>query len=177
MMPGEIQCIARDVAARTPCNFLVFGVGNDSQYWHALNGGGRTVFLEDSHDWMQRVVQRNPALDVRLVSYATRRSEWRNMLGSHRDGELVMPRDVEGDSWDVVLVDAPRSDRNSAPGRMQSIAAAAKLVSAGGSIFVHDCHRALERAYCDFYFGNGRLVHRGWRLRHYSAPLQEARLR
>ena len=42
----EISVTARVLERKSPCNFLVFGLGHDSLMWTALNQGGRTVFLE-----------------------------------------------------------------------------------------------------------------------------------
>ncbi|PRQ47529.1 putative glucuronoxylan 4-O-methyltransferase [Rosa chinensis] len=42
----DILVSARILAKRTPCNFLVFGLGRDSLMWAALNYGGSTVFLK-----------------------------------------------------------------------------------------------------------------------------------
>ncbi|KAK8447477.1 hypothetical protein SEVIR_8G082500v4 [Setaria viridis] len=43
---AEAGAAARVLAARTPCNLLVFGLGPASALWVALNHGGRTLFLE-----------------------------------------------------------------------------------------------------------------------------------
>src|SRR5207302_10994417 len=64
-----IQLTARQLARITAavrshpgCRLLVFGLGNDSAYWHAINRGGRTVFLEDDAGWMRTVLARHPEL-------------------------------------------------------------------------------------------------------------------
>lgn len=44
---SEISISLRILQKKSPCNFLVFGLGHDSLMWNALNHGGRTVFLEE----------------------------------------------------------------------------------------------------------------------------------
>ena len=38
----------------SPCNFLVFGLGHDAVIWKQINHGGRTVFLEDDKNWIDK---------------------------------------------------------------------------------------------------------------------------
>jgi glucuronoxylan 4-O-methyltransferase len=167
LLPSELQVIAREVLRRAPCRMLVFGAGNDSVFWSALNVGGETVILEDNAEWVRRVAATAPTLDLRFVSYTSRRAEWRRMLGTYADRAMALPGDVRTCAWDVILVDGPRGSDDQSPGRMQSITAAAALIAEGGSILVHDCNRPVERAYCDYYLGSAQLLFRSWRLRHY----------
>lgn len=55
-------------------------------------------------------------------------------------------------------------------GRIQSIYTASHLASGPGEtdVFVHDCHRDVERAYCDVYFGDSDLLTTVHHLRHYQ---------
>jgi glucuronoxylan 4-O-methyltransferase len=168
LLPSELQVIAREVLRRAPCRMLVFGAGNDSVFWAALNVGGETVILEDTAEWVRRVAAIAPTLTLRSVSYTSRRAEWRRMLGTYADRAMALPGDVRARAWDVILVDGPRGSDDQSPGRMQSITAASALIAEGGSVLVHDCNRPVERAYCDYYLGGAELVFRSWRLRHYQ---------
>lgn len=50
----EISVSLRVLEKKSPCNFLVFGLGHDSLMWTALNHGGRTVFLEEDQSWIDQ---------------------------------------------------------------------------------------------------------------------------
>ncbi|MBX9961696.1 MAG: hypothetical protein K2Y35_01485 [Burkholderiales bacterium] len=148
-------------------NLLVFGVGNDSTFWRCLNAGGRTVFLEDNEEWMRLVKKRDPGVDARLVTYKTQIEDWRAGLLDTEIPDLDLPSDVRAQKWDGVIVDAPAGWAPGQPGRMKSIREAARLGRTGGHVFVHDCDREVERAYCDRYLRRERLAREIGRLRHY----------
>ncbi|KAF5789821.1 putative glucuronoxylan 4-O-methyltransferase [Helianthus annuus] len=48
----EISITKKILDQKSPCNFLVFGLGHDSLMWSALNFNGRTVFLEEDKAWI-----------------------------------------------------------------------------------------------------------------------------
>ena len=54
---------ARVLEKKSPCNFLVFGLGHDGLMWNALNHGGRTIFLEEDESWIQQMRRRFPMLE------------------------------------------------------------------------------------------------------------------
>ncbi|VFQ69939.1 unnamed protein product [Cuscuta campestris] len=62
----------RVLERKSPCNFLVFGLGYDSLMWAALNQGGRTVFLEESDSWIDQIGSRFPSLQSYHVVYDTK---------------------------------------------------------------------------------------------------------
>ncbi|HKJ39857.1 MAG TPA: hypothetical protein VJ972_13850 [Anaerolineales bacterium] len=161
----EISLIASSILARKPCNFLVFGMGNDSLFWKFLNRGGQTLFLEDNPHWYQRISQKHPHLNAHLVQYNTKRSQWKDLLSKPADLGFPLPQEVEEIPWDVILVDAPNGWRNDQPGRMKSIYHASKLIRPGGDVFVHDCNRTIERIYSSTFLGNENLVASIGRLR------------
>jgi glucuronoxylan 4-O-methyltransferase len=68
----EISVSARILAKKSPCNFLVFGLGHDSLMWTSLNHGGRTVFLEEDKSWIEEIQQRLPTLESYHVVYDTK---------------------------------------------------------------------------------------------------------
>ncbi|MBK8163197.1 MAG: hypothetical protein IPK65_08630 [Gammaproteobacteria bacterium] len=171
---NEIQLFAEelteicDVVVRMrPIRMLVFGVGNDSTFWRQLNERGSTVFLEDNAQWMSTVLARDPLADVRLVSYHTQIEESQRLMERPELLQLDLPQDVRGLRWDVVIVDAPAGWQSGQPGRMKSIFEASRLVCNGGHVFVHDCDREVEKAYCDRYLRPDRLTREVQRMRHY----------
>lgn len=157
------------VVARAPCDLLVFGVGRDSTLWLDANRGGRTAFLEDVAEWADYARREIPGIRVHDVRYRTLRIFWHVL--KHLPERLMMrglPREVTEREWDVVLVDAPRGTRWYRPGRMKSIYTASVLADpSGGDVFVHDCHRRVEREASDRFLGSGRLVAQAGSMRHY----------
>lgn len=166
----EYRYIADLLASRGGCNFLVFGVGHDSQLWLQANRMGRTVFLESSFFWSQQIKWQHPDIDVRGVSYRTRRQHWRDLLeGPVEKLRLELPGDVDATRWDVIFVDGPAGYNDSCPGRMKSIYTAAALGarSRKAHVLVHDCNRQVERRFCDAFLGKSNLVRGFDRTRHY----------
>lgn len=173
----EYKLVFDVVTRRAPCNFLIFGVGRDSTLWVGANPGGRTAFLEDVADWASLARETVPGIEVHDVRYGTLRALW--PIYRHFEDRLWMdelPGDVETTAWDIVLVDAPRGTRWYRPGRMKSIYTAAVLgrrrgagepVDGRADVFVHDCHRRVEREAADRYLGTDRLVAEAGSMRHY----------
>lgn len=167
----EYRYVAELVVSRGGCNFLVFGSGNDSKLRLQANQLGRTVFLESAYFWSRRLKFQEPDVDVRAVSYGTRRDQWRELLnGPTSDLTLALPGDVEATQWDVIFVDAPAGYNASCPGRMKSIYTAADLGrrARATDVLVHDCDREVERMYCDVFLGQPNLVRAFDRTRHYK---------
>jgi glucuronoxylan 4-O-methyltransferase len=169
----EYEYVADLVASNGGCDFLVFGVGNDSRLWLEANPQGRTVFLEDSEYWARGARNRLPRIDIRSVQYYTTRSQWRELLaGDPERLTLELPEDVIAGSWDVILVDAPAGFSDECPGRMKSLYMASVLARTGGAdVLVHDCDRVVERVYCDHFLGKLTLRRELDRMRHYVCPL------
>jgi glucuronoxylan 4-O-methyltransferase len=80
---------------------------------------------------------------------------------------MNLPESVERTRWDIVLVDAPEGWDETTPGRMKSIFLASQLVAADGDVFVHDCDRQVERAFCDRFLKPENLFAEVESLRHY----------
>lgn len=68
----EISVSLRVLAKKSPCNFLVFGLGHDSLMWNSLNHGGRTVFLEEDKAWIDQITKKLPTLEAFHVTYDTK---------------------------------------------------------------------------------------------------------
>ncbi len=159
----EIQLHANELfevekALRTPVNFLVFGMGHDSGFWHERNPGGRTAFIEDQEFWFKKIQAQHPFLESYLVNYETKREDWKRLLDSPGQLHLSLPESIVKTRWDVILIDGPGGDRDGTPGRMKSIYMASLLVSPNGHVFVHDSEREIEREYGNRFLLEKNLV-------------------
>lgn len=163
----KLRAISATLKRRAPCNCLVFGFGNDGAFWASINRRGVTVFLEDNEAWYTRILSSNPNLHGFLVSYQTRRTQWRALLDNPTKLALSLPPEVEQRRWDVILVDGPAGYDDHCPGRMKSIAAAVRLANPGADLFFDDCDRTVERVYCDRFLASAILVAKVDSLRHY----------
>lgn len=145
----QLKAICDAIKSKAPCRLLVFGLGNDSVFWSSLNKGGVTVFLEDDKDWFQEITKRSNGIKAFLVHYNTQRKEWKKFLEDTSLFHMTLPDAIEKEAWDVILVDAPAGYGDETPGRMNSIFLSSKLIKKSGDIFVHDCEREVEDAYCN----------------------------
>ena len=169
MSAREYGYVADLVASKGGCRFLVFGLGNDSRLWLAANLLGRTVFLESSEYWINKVRNGLSTIDIRPVRYGTKRRQWQELLaGDPASLALELPEDVAAGPWDVIFVDAPTGYSDACPGRMKSLYTASILARTGGAdVLVHDCDRIVERVYCDRFFAKDALREEFDRIRHY----------
>ena len=145
----QIIAIRNEIKATDSCNLLIFGVGNDSLFWMNSNSGGRTVFIEDDDFWLRKVKKRVAGIEAYLVDYDSKIEDWKDMIDKPEKLEMAFPKEVANTTWDVILVDAPTGWGEGTKGRMKSIYAGRKMVSKSGHVFVHDCEREVEIAYCD----------------------------
>lgn len=76
----QMKRITRDVSSWRSCNLIVFGLGNDSLYWQAINRRGKTVFLENHPGWFEAVTRRHRMLDAHLVAYHSSMENWESDL-------------------------------------------------------------------------------------------------
>lgn len=162
MRVAEYRLIAETIASKSPCNVLVFGVGNDSELWVLSNAGGTTLFVEDCQDWIDHVRMRFPqhSLQVYRHEYATRVREVSNLFWPGKKATTV-PAPLREVVWDVIIVDGPMGHRKDDPGRVQPIAWAGQLARTSPrsiDIFVHDIHRPTEYLACSRFLGAGRQV-------------------
>jgi glycosyltransferase involved in cell wall biosynthesis len=152
----ELLPIVRAILAVSGCRLLVFGCGNDSPLREKINQGGTTAFLEDEPEWVSAARSRLTSSIVEQVQYRTRVADWRAQLDAGDALLLDLPDSIMRRRWDVILVDGPAGNEDHLPGRAQSIVTARRLVAPSGKIFVHDCDRPLERAFCARYLGEHR---------------------
>ncbi|XP_061376028.1 glucuronoxylan 4-O-methyltransferase 1 [Gastrolobium bilobum] len=188
----EISVSARVLEKRSPCNFLVFGLGHDSLMWSALNHGGRTIFLEEDEAWIEQIRRRFPTLESYHVSYDSKVNEAENLMevgrGSPECTALGDPRysicqlalkglpsEVYETKWDLIMVDAPTGYHDEAPGRMTAIYTAGMMArnrEGGGEtdVFVHDVNRVVEDKFSNAFLCDKYMIQQEGRLRHFTIP-------
>ncbi|KAJ7542629.1 hypothetical protein O6H91_09G003800 [Diphasiastrum complanatum] len=180
----EINVTLQILQQRRPCNFLVVGMWHDSLLWAVLNHGGRTVFLDESQEWIDRMREKHPQLETYKVDYHTTLGQADGLLEIARNRRStdcspnqpiersscplslspVLPRGLLTVEWDVILIDGPRSYKNlSFPGRMSPIFSAAVMArtrTAPGhvDVLLHDISRSVERQYGEEFLCLSNLV-------------------
>ena len=164
---NELRVIIDSVKGQAPCNFLVFGLGNDSTFWLRINRGGNTVFIEDDKRWFQKILKSNPRIKAHLVDYLTLKTQWKELLESPGLLDMSLPNEIEREKWDVIFVDAPAGWHDMTPGRMKSIFLSSRLAGISSDVFVHDCDRQIEKIYCERFLKQENLKAEVGLLRHY----------
>ncbi|XP_018813955.1 glucuronoxylan 4-O-methyltransferase 3-like [Juglans regia] len=192
----EISVSARVLAKKSPCNFLVFGLGHDSLMWTALNHGGRTVFLEEDKAWIGQIQQRLPTLESYHVVYDTKvhQADELMRIGMEEECKDVsdprfskcqlalkgFPNEVYDIEWDLIMVDAPTGYHDDAPGRMSAIYTAGLMArnreEGETDVFVHDVDRVVEEKFSRTFLCEGYLREQEGRIRHFTIPSHRARL-
>ncbi|KAK4754659.1 hypothetical protein SAY87_002763 [Trapa incisa] len=191
---AEVRLAFNVLQEISPCNFLVFGLGQDSLMWAGLNPRGTTVFLEEDPKWISTVLQRHPGLQALHVGYNTQLSEADDLLSVVRDDvecspgrvrlhsqpkcRLVLPglpEEIYDKEWDMIMIDAPRGYFPEAPGRMGAIFTAAAIaqqrVKPGKThVFLHDVERRVEKMYAEEFLCMANKVEGVGRLWHFMIP-------
>ncbi|MQM02686.1 hypothetical protein Taro_035456 [Colocasia esculenta] len=192
----EISVTARVLERRSPCNFLVFGLGHDSLMWAALNHGGRTVFLEEDAAWIKTIRQKLPSLEAYHVAYNTRVRQADELLEYSKGAECTsaggddhrssgcplalreLPAAVLETEWDLIMVDAPTGYFEEAPGRMGAIYTAGMMArgrrEGETDVFVHDVNRPVEDRFSKAFLCEGYLAEQEGILRHFTIPSHRA---
>ncbi|KAF3617732.1 putative glucuronoxylan 4-O-methyltransferase 2-like [Capsicum annuum] len=180
---------------RTPCNFLVFGLGHDSQMWASFNSLGNTLFLEEDPKWVQTILKDAPFLHVETVKYRTMLSEADELVEHYRKEPDcsakksflrgnhgcklaldMLPDEVYHKEWDVIMIDAPRGYFAEAPGRMAAIYSAAVMArnrpkgKGVTHVFLHDVDRKVEKIYAELFLCRKYLVKGVGRIWHFEIP-------
>ncbi|WP_413164410.1 TIGR01627 domain-containing protein [Capilliphycus salinus ALCB114379] len=181
--PGQMSvdeyCYLTDrLSSKSPCNFLVFGVGKDSNFWLNINSGGKTVFLEDNQDWFGEITREIANIEAYLVKYNTTVQQGLNLLVQYSQGidnlSMELPNFIDKIKWDIIFVDAPGGYAEHSPGRMKSIYMASQLATMGETdVFVHDCNRVIESLYSGYFLHNENLITQVGKLRHYRIVRSE----
>ena len=163
----QVQAITEAVRRHGPCHLLIFGFGNDSPFYQAINASGRTVFLEDHLEWFRNVTAKYPHLEAYQVRYKTRLADWRAYLENPKSFATELPETVTQTAWNVIFVDAPAGLEENHPGRMDSIRLGSALIKPPGDVFVHDCEREVEKIFSTQFLGAENLKEEIGNLRHY----------
>lgn len=191
----EVSVSLRVLAKKSPCNFLVFGLGHDSLMWTSLNHGGRTVFLEEDKAWIDQITQKLPTLEAFHVTYDTKVTQADKLLKLRDEEECKgvtdprsskcelahkgFPSEVYEVEWDLIMVDAPTGWHKEAPGRMSAIYTAGLMArnreSGETDVFVHDVNRAIEDGFSKAFLCDGYMTEQAGRLRHFTVPSHRAR--
>ncbi|KAJ4713772.1 Glucuronoxylan 4-O-methyltransferase [Melia azedarach] len=192
----EISVSLRVLEKKSPCNFLVFGLGHDSLMWTSLNHGGRTVFLEEDKSWIDQIKQKLPTLESYHVQYDTKVHQADELIeiGSREECKAVsdprfskcplalkdFPADIYDTEWDLIMVDAPTGYHDAAPGRMTAIYSAGLMArnkeNGETDVFVHDVDRTVEDKFSKAFLCEGYLKEQEGRLRHFTVPSHRTRL-
>ncbi|KAK4747693.1 hypothetical protein SAY87_014279 [Trapa incisa] len=193
---AEISVSLRVLQRRSPCNFLVFGLGHDSLMWATLNHGGRTLFLEEDKAWIEQITEKLPNLEAFHVTYDTKVHQAEELLkaaagedcrsiSDPRFSKCLLshkgfPNEVYDVEWDLIMVDAPTGYHDEAPGRMTAIYTAGLMArnreSGETDVFVHDVDRAVEDKFSKGFLCDGYLTEQEGRLRHFTVPSHRTRL-
>ncbi|KAL2335804.1 hypothetical protein Fmac_010250 [Flemingia macrophylla] len=193
---AEISVSAKVLQRKSPCNFLVFGLGHDSLMWTSLNYGGRTVFLEEDKSWIHQVQSKVPSLESYHVVYDTKvhQADQLMKIGAQEECTKVsdprlsecelahkgFPREIYETEWDVIMVDAPTGYFEGAPGRMSAIYTAGLMARnrehGESDVFVHDVNRVVEDTFSKAFLCEGYLREQEGRIRHFNIPSHRARL-
>jgi len=186
----EISVTARVLQKKSPCNFLVFGLGHDSLMWSMLNYGGRTVFLEEDEAWIEQIKRRFPMLESYHVAYDSKVNQADDLMEVGKGPECTLARDVRHSmcqlilkglpkevyetKWDLIMVDAPTGYYDEAPGRMTAIYTAGMMArnrdDGETDVFVHDVNREVEDKFSKTFLCEGYMKRQEGRLRHFTIP-------
>lgn len=189
--------VSLDVLRSLPnstCNFLVFGLGHDSQLWASFNAAGKTIFLEEDPTWVKTVLAKAPDLRAITVKYRTRLDEADKLLNSYKSVPECLPEkayvkgnekcklaltglpdDIYDTEWDMIMIDAPRGYFDAAPGRMGAIFSAAVMARNRKGpgvthVFLHDVNRRVEKIFAEEFLCKKNLVKGVGRLWHFEIP-------
>ncbi|KAH7524877.1 hypothetical protein FEM48_Zijuj06G0165800 [Ziziphus jujuba var. spinosa] len=191
----EISVSSRILEKKSPCNFLIFGLGHDSLMWTSLNHGGRTIFLEEDKAWIDQIKERIPSLEAHHVTYDTKVHQAEELLKLGEDDECKtvsdprsskcqlalknFPNEVYEIEWDLIMVDAPTGYFDGAPGRMSAIYTAGLMArnreSGETDVFVHDVDRVVEDKFSKTFLCEGYLTEQEGRIRHFIVPSHRTR--
>lgn len=145
------QCltISQSIKRRAKaCNFLIFGCGNDSIFWSAINKNGKTLFLETSLQWKDKIAALHPELDIVTYDVGSNTVE---ASGAGRLEIPQIPEYIKQTKWDTILIDGPQGFAKDSPGRAIPIIWSSLMAHDDMDIFVDDYERRIEQIYSDIF--------------------------
>ncbi|KAG7589782.1 IRX15/IRX15L/IGXM [Arabidopsis suecica] len=191
---SEISVTKKVLEKKSPCNFLVFGLGHDSLMWATLNHGGRTIFLDEDESWIHQIAQKFPSLESYHVRYKTKVRDAAALMAATRDREECrsvstdlrvstcalalkgLPEVVYETEWDLIMVDAPTGFDDETPGRMTAIYTAGMIArrrkddGETTAVFVHDVNRKVEDEFSMEFLCRDYMTEQEGILRHFTVP-------
>ncbi|PIA40960.1 hypothetical protein AQUCO_02300023v1 [Aquilegia coerulea] len=187
---NEISVTSQVLQKKSPCNFLVFGLGHDSLMWASLNHGGRTVFLEEDKSWIEQIRYRFPTLESYHVVYDSKVHQADDLMNTGKAKECTVvsdpryskcqlalktiPNEIYEIEWDLIMVDAPTGFHENAPGRMSAIYTAGMMARnreyGETDVFVHDVDRVVEDKFSKAFLCENYMKTQENRLRHFTIP-------
>lgn len=152
MNEDEYQFIKNFIQRIYPSNILIFGVGYDSKLWIETNKNGKTIFLENDQNWIDKIKKENLNMDVRLIEYSCNINDYAKIIDDENKLKINLPSDIISEKWDLIIIDSPLGGTDNCPGRMQSIYMASILNCS--HYLLHDCNRNVEKLYGKKYLKN-----------------------
>ena len=146
----QIEWIIAQAGDRMNGQVLFFGSGYDSPMWARICD---VCFLEDNVRFYRKLFDpsHNCAIKAWPVIYHTRKKNWEADLSNQT--RITLPREIETNRFDVIIIDGPRGDKPEAPGRVSPAVHSKELVKPGGMIFMDDLHRKVDLAIAESVFG------------------------
>ena len=155
----EYWYLAKEIELLSPSNILVFGLGFDSILWNDLNKDGKTIFIEDNKDWIEKFKNKN--LSIKKVSYKTEINKFQEYGFNNEILLLKLNKKIFETKWDIIIIDGPLGHQPprewAGPGRMSSLYTAKHLSKYAKYIVVDDFSREIERTFSYKYFGKENL--------------------
>ncbi|XP_073526447.1 uncharacterized protein [Phyllobates terribilis] len=196
MSAEELSSVAAALRRR-PSNLLVFGLTAETLLWHALNRGGRTVFLDEKEYLISKYESSVDGFEGYDVRYTTKVSEFKDLISDAKSRRKTdcqpvqnllfsecslaindLPNELYSIPWDVILVDGPSGYTANSPGRMSAIFTAAVMARSkrGGAgrrttdVFVHDGKREVEKVSTEEFLCSENRVEMKGSLAHFLVP-------
>lgn len=158
---SEYLFLCDNILSRKKCNLLIFGTGYDSKLWIDINKDGKTLFLEDSDEWIDKANEENPEIDIFKIKYDIFVKDNVRYVEEYKKSnndflKIDLPAEINNIKWDIILVDAPRAIEGNECGRSQSLYISYNffLKNKNTMVFIHDCNRIAERIWTQLLFGN-----------------------
>jgi hypothetical protein len=137
-----MQTILMDVLNRSNPKMLVFGLGYDSALWYNATNCN-TFFVEDN----KKFIEMNDEINKDKIVYYKYDTKVADGLLSKVKHKYVEPPTylLENGSYDIIFIDGPAGWNMKCPGRVLPIFWCEKLLNVGGTVYIDDANRDLEK--------------------------------